>query len=117
MDTCGKVYLNNIREALILDGVQICKMCLEERKAKKEQLKEELQEIEFKIDKVSCEEDMYYHLAEKRPKYREEISRRQSVCNDRLKELENHKEIINTKIRYLEMEIEYLDDKLAKYSK
>lgn len=99
-----------------MDGIEIHNLCLAERQEKKEQLQEELRELNIWIDKISCEEDMYYHLAERRPKYREELSKRQSICKDRLEELEKNKEIINTNIKYLEMEIEYLSDMIAKYS-
>lgn len=99
-----------------MNRIEICRLCLEERIAKKEQLLKEKEKVEIRLEKMSYEEDMYYNLATSIPRFREEFGNRQDACADKVDELDRLKKELDTDIKIVEEEIQYLEDVIEKFN-
>ena len=97
-----------------MNRIEICRLCLEERVAKKEQLMKEKEKVEIRFEKLSYEENMYYDLATSVPRFREAFVDRQDACADKADELEKIKKELDIDIKIVEEEIQYLEDVIEK---
>lgn len=94
-------------------SVEIKKICLDERNAEYERLKNELEQIEFKYRKAEFEEDMYYNLKEKcSSRYRTTFTEKHEEFEKSMSELEKYKESLKVKLEILGREIEYIENLL-----
>lgn len=92
---------------------EVWNLCLEDRKNEYEQLKKEMEQIEFRYQKAEFEEDMYYTLKEKcDARYRETFTEKHETFERRLKELEEIKNCQKLKLEVMEREIVYIENLL-----
>ena len=90
---------------------------LEDRKTKLVAMKKEQEELERKYDVMSYEEDMYYYLAQRHSKYKNIFEKKQTSSDEAMKQVYNEKEKLFEKIKLLNMEIEYIEERLPSFTK
>lgn len=92
---------------------EVWQSCLDDRKAEYEQLKKDMEQIEFSYQKVEFEEDMYYTLKDRcSTRHREVFTEKHGTFEKRLKELEETKNSQKLKLEVVEREIEYIENLL-----
>lgn len=97
---------------------EVWNLCLDDRKAKLEELKKELDQLEIDYSKANFEEDMYARLKEScGSQYRSTFAEKHDESMKNVDELEEKKKKLQTDIKIIEREIDYIEEKIRLGSK
>lgn len=89
---------------------EVWNLCLDDRKAKLEELKKELDQLEIDYSKANFEEDMYARLKEScGSQYHTAFTEKHDESMKNVDELEEKKKKLQTDIKIIEREIDYIN--------
>ena len=90
---------------------EVWKLCLDDRTAKLEELKKELEQLEIDYKKAEFEEDMYARLKENAgSQYRPTFTEKHDKSMKNVDGLEEKKENLQNDIKIIEKEIDYINN-------
>ncbi len=90
---------------------EVWKLCLDDRTAKLEELKKELEQLEIDYKKAEFEEDMYARLKENAgSQYRPTFTEKHDKSMKNVDGLEEKKEKLQNDIKIIEKEIDYINN-------
>ena len=97
---------------------EVWNLCLDDRKAKLEELKKEIDKLEIDHCKANFEEDMYARLKESSgSQYHTAFTEKHDESMKNVDELEEKKKKLQTDIKIIEREIDYIEEKIRLGSK
>ena len=97
---------------------EVWNLCLDDRKAKLEELKKELDQLEIDYSKANFEEDIYARLKESSgSQYHPTFAEKHDESMKNVDALEEKKKKLQTDIKIIEREIDYIEEKIRLGSK
>lgn len=100
----------------MLNG-EIWDIALQERKDQIEQLQKEYEELDRKMHVINFEEEMYTKLAERRHKHQEAFEQKRLASEEMYNQLEVKLNALDEEIKLINMEIDYIEEKIRLGSK